>query len=387
MTISNNSNHNVEQQDQLPSIASIHHNHSSAVDSNATKSNHHHHSRLLYFLTDSSLLARLNNYGQFQPSQPQPFSVQASSPLLMPFSPPASTTPLRHDTGATPTKLPILPPPQPSSQPIAVAAVDDCCNECCPVVAGDAASNLASQNLTLPSIKKRKRDDEQGRAEQQPTQCRWSSCAARFDTVEDLTPHLFSSHLNKQPLKDCYWGSCGQQFRDGEASLWDHLSSQHLHNALLLHACRWLNCQERFAAFDTLTVHLSQAHVGSGKSEYKCQWVACERNGKIFTQRQKIMRHIQTHTGAKPYQCHTCKRRFSESSMLVQHMRTHTGERPFKCDQCQKEFSVSAALTIHKRVHTGEKPFACKYPDYAGPHRRTTVQMYSKTLRKGLFKT
>ncbi|KAI8636806.1 hypothetical protein BD408DRAFT_77009 [Parasitella parasitica] len=382
MTVSNN-NHGLQRQDQLPSIATIRHSHNSATDGNATKSNHHHHSRLLYFLTDPSSSFSKLNYTQFQPSQPQlqPSLLPIASPTFIPFPSSPSTTPRLYSIQNDPIGihrpskpnaiLPILPPPQPTSQPIAVAAVDDCCNECCPVIAAEAnagVNDLSDQNLTLPSIKKRKRDDEQSKdnaavekAKERPTQCRWSSCAASFDTVEDLTPHLFNSHLNKQPLRDCYWGSCGQQFLDGDTSILDHLSSQHLHSALLLHACRWVNCQERFSAFDTLTVHLSRVHVGSGKSEYKCQWTACERNGKAFTQRQKIMRHIQTHTGAKPYQCHTCKRRFSESNMVVQHMRIHTGERPFKCDQCPKEFSVSAALTIHKRVHTGEKPLACRY--------------------------
>ena len=51
--------------------------------------------------------------------------------------------------------------------------------------------------------------------------------------------------------------------------------------------------------------HLSLDHVGSGKAVYECQWEGCERacdadgeGGRGFAQRQKVMRHLQTHTGA-----------------------------------------------------------------------------------------
>lgn len=379
-------------QDQLPSINTLqHHQHMPRNFNNANvphsaNNSHHHHSRLLYFLTDPSRamasLSRLN-YNNYQ-QQPFLFPTSSITANLRPLHNNSNSVhPLNsnHQTRATPDKLgtllpvsqPLLPPPQLPVQPITVAAVDDCCNECCPAIAADSKPfENNNQSLILPSIKRKRslsnsndNNDEnspnaakEGYATKKTTQCKWSSCIASFDTMEDLTPHLFNSHINHTlPPDHCNWESCSEPLLDTQALL-EHLNSRHLQ---LLHACRWINCNERFGAFDTLTVHLSEVHVGSGKSEYRCQWVACERNGKTFTQRQKIMRHMQTHTGAKPFQCQMCHKRFSESNMVVQHMRTHTGEKPFKCDQCQKGFSVSAALTIHKRVHTGEKPFACRF--------------------------
>ncbi|KAI8050683.1 hypothetical protein BDF21DRAFT_350954 [Thamnidium elegans] len=287
---------------------------------------HHHHSRLLYFLTDPSILSlsRL--------TYPQP-------PFLFPTPSLINTRSKLKSKSNLATLLPN------SSQPIAVAAVDDCCNKC-----------FVGNHPTGPETER-----------QEETRCKWSSCVAKFNTMEDLTPHLYKTHLNNRKAQQsnaCFWESCAEgALLDGTSQdLLNHLTSQHLKRALL-HACRWLDCTERFEAFDKLTIHLSKVHVGSGKSEYSCQWVPCQRNGKIFTQRQKIMRHIQTHTGAKPFQCQICQKHFSESNIMTQHMRTHTGEKPYKCDQCDRQFSVSASLTIHKRVHSGEKPFACKYQD------------------------
>ncbi|KAF8975709.1 zinc-finger protein [Entomortierella lignicola] len=129
------------------------------------------------------------------------------------------------------------------------------------------------------------------------------------------------------------------------------------------HPCLWRGCKLYFTQFETLTSHLSEEHIGMGKSEYICEWTNCDRQGRGFSQRQKAMRHIQTHTGDKPFQCQVCQKRFSEANIMAQHMRTHTGEKPFKCTEpgCGRQFSISGALTIHRRVHTGEKPFKCKF--------------------------
>ncbi|KAF9898515.1 zinc-finger protein [Lobosporangium transversale] len=130
-----------------------------------------------------------------------------------------------------------------------------------------------------------------------------------------------------------------------------------------LHPCLWRGCKLSFPQFESLTAHLSEEHIGMGKSEYICEWANCDRQGRGFGQRQKAMRHIQTHTGDKPFQCEVCQKRFSEANIMAQHMRTHTGEKPFKCTEpgCGRQFSISGALTIHRRVHTGEKPFKCKF--------------------------
>lgn len=129
--------------------------------------------------------------------------------------------------------------------------------------------------------------------------------------------------------------------------------------------CRWEGCSCVFDSHSALTDHIETAHVGSGKAEYECRWIGCSRHasGQKFSQKQKVLRHIQTHTGDRPFKCTQCGKRFSEQNTLAQHMRTHTLERPYVCDYpgCGKAFSVAGSLTIHKRTHTGSKPFVCSY--------------------------
>lgn len=131
--------------------------------------------------------------------------------------------------------------------------------------------------------------------------------------------------------------------------------------------CRWKGCSEVFHNYSAFTDHISDVHIGRGKSVYVCEWEGCERaeKGRTFQQRQKVLRHVQTHTSDKPFKCEECGRRFSEKNTLQQHQRTHSGQKPYKCDwpDCNASFAVQGSLTIHKRSrHTMERPFACNYP-------------------------
>ncbi|CAE6441106.1 hypothetical protein ACGC1H_003670 [Rhizoctonia solani] len=135
------------------------------------------------------------------------------------------------------------------------------------------------------------------------------------------------------------------------------------------HTCRWTGCSETFPTCAALTDHLSSVHVGRGKASYDCHWADCNRHGEKngFSSKQKVLRHLQSHTGHRPFRCEVCGLDFSEAATLQQHMRRHTQEKPYVCDYpgCGKAFAITGALTIHKRTHNGDKPFKCKYCDRA----------------------
>jgi hypothetical protein len=82
--------------------------------------------------------------------------------------------------------------------------------------------------------------------------------------------------------------------------------------------CRWHGCDKAFEDNTSLTDHISNVHVGRGKSKYECLWEGCvrcdtecdscdegermdvegnEKRGRKFATRQKVLRHIQSHTG------------------------------------------------------------------------------------------
>lgn len=136
-----------------------------------------------------------------------------------------------------------------------------------------------------------------------------------------------------------------------------------------IHTCRWVTsdgsgpeCGLTFDTTQALNQHVVDTHIGSRKNEYTCFWSGCDRQCRPFAQRQKIYRHLITHTKNKPFQCEICGSSFSEALVLKQHMRVHSGEKPFECKECGKRFAASTALSVHMRTHTGEKPLVCKWP-------------------------
>jgi uncharacterized Zn-finger protein len=118
------------------------------------------------------------------------------------------------------------------------------------------------------------------------------------------------------------------------------------------------------ASAGDLMEHLSEVHVGRGRDSYRCLWDGCGGSeGRLFSSRQKVLRHLQSHTGHRPFVCQVCGQSFSEAAPLAAHMRRHTDDKPFVCDfpGCNKAFAISSSLTIHKRTHNGEKPFVCAH--------------------------
>lgn len=258
-----------------------------------------------------------------------------------------------------------------------------------------------------------------------PHTCHWLGCGTQCASIEELTDHVNTVHLQRQPeMPQCLWDSCS--FIDDTDAILRHILSAHVppgnapdsldsnqnvgvpfdrnqtqkkrgieseiapeekksfkkiqleneENSLdhagcgcppeaSVHPCKWEDCEESFANHSELTDHIVKVHVGSGKASYTCKWKGCKRADKVFGQKQKVLRHLQTHTGDRPFECTICHKRFSEKNTLAQHKRTHTNEKPYVCDHpgCGKAFAVAGSLTIHKRTHTGEKPFKCPWPD------------------------
>ena len=89
--------------------------------------------------------------------------------------------------------------------------------------------------------------------------------------------------------------------------------------------------------------------------DFKCS--AC---GKDCSTRQRLTKHLRTHTGEKPYSCEVCGKSFVQSPNLTRHMRTHTGEKPYSCEVCGKGFTDSSNLARHMQNHAGVRPHVCE---------------------------
>ncbi|PVG03111.1 hypothetical protein CPB86DRAFT_779462, partial [Serendipita vermifera] len=223
-----------------------------------------------------------------------------------------------------------------------------------------------------------------------PVACQWGNCSATFAAPNDgsqpsviqnpsdpdidmLLAHLFAFHV-PQPeeetptpvLSHTTSHTSSNDSNDTSSIITSPITptSGEAPDGTL-HTCDWADCGQTFTTVDELTDHIAEVHVGHGKSFYDCLWKGCDRHGDNgFPSRQKVLRHIQKHSGYKPYVCNICNEHFAESTSLQQHMRRHTHEKPYVCDfpGCGKAFAVPGGLRIHKRAHYGEKPFKCPEP-------------------------
>jgi zinc finger protein GLIS1/3 len=122
--------------------------------------------------------------------------------------------------------------------------------------------------------------------------------------------------------------------------------------------CEWSECNQDFLGSRALAEHVRKAHCrAEGNDEYICKWATCKRQQKPFPIPQQFLRHMQTHTREKPYQCKHpgCGQTFTQANVLAAHTRTHTGEKPYQCNVagCGKKFAYANCLLAHTRSHTG----------------------------------
>ncbi|XP_056001837.1 zinc finger protein 569-like [Ostrea edulis] len=131
----------------------------------------------------------------------------------------------------------------------------------------------------------------------------------------------------------------------------------------------------------------------------------CKIYGKEFKQRGHLNVHLLIHTGAKPFKCDMCFKKFNQKQIWKIHLQTHStiptyghrkvnqsntkgpnnedficetcgkvfnnkynfqkhqlihsGHRPFFCQECGKSFRQKNHLVDHQRIHSGAKPFIC----------------------------
>lgn len=140
--------------------------------------------------------------------------------------------------------------------------------------------------------------------------CMWEGCRAIANSEAELQSHINAAHLPFGP--QCKWDTCGLLAPDLEK----HVQTQHLVPHVgkspdtVARTCQWQDtdrdgnvhtCGMLFTSSTDLQQHAKEIHINAlrKKTGYFCHWAGCNRMDKPFSQKGKVERHLQTHTGCK----------------------------------------------------------------------------------------
>uniref|UniRef100_A0AAZ3PQE4 C2H2-type domain-containing protein n=1 Tax=Oncorhynchus tshawytscha TaxID=74940 RepID=A0AAZ3PQE4_ONCTS len=141
-----------------------------------------------------------------------------------------------------------------------------------------------------------------------------------------------------------------------------------------LHICSF--CEKVLPNRAALRRHL-QHH--TGEKPYHCEECGKDYGSKTTLKIHNMQVH---HKGTKDFICNECDQQFTHLTYLKRHMYSHTDKekRPHLCNVCGKHFIQKSHLDRHKMIHTGEKPFSCEHcavafnrPEYLRMHLKLHV--------------
>nr|XP_045607304.1 zinc finger protein 665-like [Procambarus clarkii] len=124
-----------------------------------------------------------------------------------------------------------------------------------------------------------------------------------------------------------------------------------------LHPC--MKCNRKFSCRTGLREHVLQVH--DHVSVTKGGRLVCVQCNKSFNYRHHYLNHVAHHSDEKTHKCQKCKKGFLTSQALYCHTKQVHEKYNYRypCETCEKVFICNAKLVEHVRTHTGEKPFEC----------------------------
>lgn len=86
-------------------------------------------------------------------------------------------------------------------------------------------------------------------------------------------------------------------------------------------------CEKEYKDKRVMQIHMAKVHgigIGEIKLPSKERKYICHICPKAYFAKNKLTRHLYTHTGEKPFFCTVCDKKFNDKSYVKQHMKkTH----------------------------------------------------------------
>jgi KRAB domain-containing zinc finger protein len=188
-----------------------------------------------------------------------------------------------------------------------------------------------------------------------------AECGKTLKKKSNLARHL-RCHARAGPCIRC--SGCNQYF-ESEDEKKEHDSEKHA--GILCEVCG-----KTFRRRSDLNVH-SILHSQEPQKSFQCPFEQC---GRFFVRERKYQDHVNIHTGAMPYTCMKCAKKFRCRYRKRDHEVSCMGLKDLKCEVCSREFTQRAGLYNHKRAEHSDRLYVCrcgatyKYPTSLARHQR-----------------
>ena len=200
------------------------------------------------------------------------------------------------------------------------------------------------QKALYPSLLEKHMDVHTGA---KPLKCRFCDYSTREKTT--LQNHESREHTGERPYKcdvtGCdYTGNVPKSVP--KVTDWRHIYRPLFRTTIFVSLKHiiffWTNFEyDKAAASASLSAHKRNIH---GGTHQKCPHQGCDYQTK---RNERLIVHIRSHTGERPYKCDQCEYAAVTSGNLKEHYRTHTGEKPFKCPHCDYACRARGNLNNH----------------------------------------
>ncbi|XP_018336425.1 gastrula zinc finger protein XlCGF57.1-like [Agrilus planipennis] len=138
-------------------------------------------------------------------------------------------------------------------------------------------------------------------------------CGKRFPMKSNYDAHT-RRHTGEKPFA-CHL--CDKRFGDKS------VLQQHFHSHSNIRAFKCDYCGKEYKSMRVLGIHLKKVHeIGNYKIPVRKKKFTCDYCSKAFAARDKLRRHMCSHTRERPYACHICEERFTDKSYVKQHLKS-----------------------------------------------------------------
>ncbi|XP_049545277.1 zinc finger protein 778-like isoform X2 [Anopheles darlingi] len=165
-------------------------------------------------------------------------------------------------------------------------------------------------------------------------------CGKTIDLARKLKTHI-QSHM---PEDTWYCKLCPLRFPT-KGALRNHVVTHKKNN---LYCCDV--CGANLSTKRNLEEHQWAQHRAKKEERYT---ISCEICSQRFSSRYVLKRHMNTHTGHRPYSCVYCNRVYGNGADLVEHVAKHHigNDNIYQCHLCDADFPKIKKLKGHYEVH------------------------------------